>query len=597
MVRHPGSVKGAEPTDRPLGVSVRSIRLAALGTVLALLAALFSAASATAATPGIGTSIVETSIAELDLGDILSTRILGDDSIATIDKSVLAVPEAATILRPLSITSELLPALNKEIAPVETRSTGAENKMDYSTDLGNVLLPQIVDGSLTPATLSAIVDSTGAKAGLTNTLTNLVLGSGLLTVDSITAGLGANSLKDSTTSTRGVDVGAISGLNLGALLAGLGLPLNALALPDITELTDQLGLLGAGNPVADLLDDLDVVGTVPTTNTELDGLVSGIQGQIAAATAAITALTDLGVVCAAVPLNTLALAAPLLANLATLGLPLTANCNATLAALPGLLAADQLDLGGLLSGLLGMLDDIELLNVSGLEVGLTSKATDSVETSVAQVTAALGSLQVGNLEVIDGLDLGSATSQLVGTVAEVTSDLDSVLGVIGLSGLIDLSLLDTTGTGVSKTPTGYVQSVSKLVGVDLSIVPPEGLDGLVAGLPVVGSSIGGLLTAVPGFSSLPALPGTLGMESLNTLLGGGALDALEDGARLQLASVEGVALFLPQTAGGGTPTGTGGTLPRTGGDAGMTAFAVAAVIMAMLGMGIRRRVLAPVRVD
>src|SRR5687768_2829463 len=85
-------------TDRssPWGFSVRTIRLAALGTVLALLAALFSAASATAASPGIGTSVVGTTIAQLDLGDILSTRILGDDSIATIDKGVLAVPEAAT---------------------------------------------------------------------------------------------------------------------------------------------------------------------------------------------------------------------------------------------------------------------------------------------------------------------------------------------------------------------------------------------------------------------------------------------------------------------------------------------------------------------
>lgn len=575
---------------------MRTIRLAALGTVLALLAALFSAASATAATPGVGTSVVGTSIAQLDLGDLLSARILGDDSIATIDKGVLAVPEAATVLRPLTLTSELLPALNQSIAPVETRSTGVEKQTDYSTDLGNLLLPQIADGTLTPATLSAVVDSAGARAGLVNTLTNLVLGGGLVTVDSVAANLGANSAKESSTSTRGIDIGAISGLNLGALLAGLGLPLNALALPDITALTEELGLLGTGNPVADLLDDLGVVGAVPTTNTELDGVVSGIQDQITAAQGAITALTGLGVACAAVDLSTLALAGPVLAQLATLGIPLTDDCDATLAALPGLLAADQADLGGLLSGLLGMLDGMELLNVAGLDIGLTSTATDSVNTSVAQVTAAIGAIQVGNLAAVPGVDLGSQASAITSAVGDVTANLDSVLGVVGLDGLINLSLLDTTGTGVTKTPTGYVRSVSNLTGVDLSIVPPDTLDDLVAGLPVVGSSVGGILTAIPGFSSLPALPGTAGMELLNTLLSGASpVDALASGARLRLASVGGVAEFLPQAA--GTQTPTGGTLPRTGGTSDMAGFAIAGVIMAMLGLGVRRRVLAPVRVD
>ena len=585
---------------KPLGVLLRTIRLAALGTVLALLAALFSAASATAATPGIGTSIVGTSVAQLDLGDLLSARILGDDSIATIDKGVLAVPEAATILRPLTIASEALPALNKEIPPVETRSTGTEKKTDYSTDLGGLLLPQLVDGTLTPATLSAIVDSAGARAGLINSLTDLVLAGGLLSVDSVTADLGANAAKESSTSTRGLDVGAISGLNLGALLAGLGLPLDRLGLPAIEDLTAQAGLLGAGNPVAGLLSSLGIAGAAPTTDTQLDGVITGLQGEIAAAEGAITALTNLGGVCAAVPLSTLALAGPVLAQLATLGIPLTANCNTTLASLPGLLAADRSDLGGLLSGLLGLLDGIELLSVDGIDVGLTSKATDAVGTSVATVTAAIGAIEVGNLAAVPGVNLTSTADEILGTVSDVTDNLDAVLGVVGLDGLVNLELLDTTGTGVTKTPAGYVRSVSQLTGVDLSIVPPADLATLVSGLPALGSSVGGLLAAIPGLPAnvaTPVLPGTLGMESLNTLLSGASpVDALADGARLRLASVGGVAEFLPQTA-TGTPTGTGGTLPRTGGESGMTAFAVAAVIMAMLGLGIRRRVLAPVRVD
>jgi hypothetical protein len=581
---------------------VRTIRLAALGTVLALLAALFSAASATAATPGIGTSVVGTSIAQLELGDLVTARILGDDSIATIDKGVLAVPEAATILRPLTITSGVLPALNQSIAPVETRSTGAEKKTDYSTDLGNVLLPQLVDGSLTPATLSAIVDNAGARAGLVNSLTNLVLGGGLVSVDSITADLGANAAKEASTSTRGVDVGAISGLNLGALLAGLGLPVNALSLPDIEALTEELGLLGNTGPIFGLLTQLGIAGPVPTDAAGVHSIVTGLQAQIAAAAAAITSLTGLGAACGPVALSTLLAGLPLLgAQLTTLGIPTTALCDATLAALPGLQAADNADLGGLLSGLLAMVDGMELLNISGIDVGLTSKATDAVGTSVAQVTAAIGSIKVGNLVAVPGVDLGSSAAQVLDTVDDVTTNLDSVLGVVGLDGIVNLELLDTTGTGVTKTPTGYVRSVSNLTGVDLSIVPPADLATLISGLPAAPASIGGLLAAIPGLPaavSAPALPGTLGMEALNTLLSGASpVDALADGARLRLASVGGVAEFLPQVAGGGTPTGTGGTLPRTGGASDLTAFAVAAVIMAMLGLGIRRRVLAPVRVD
>jgi LPXTG-motif cell wall-anchored protein len=569
--------------------------------VLALLAALFSAASATAASPGIGTSVVGTTIAQLDLGDLVSARILGDDSIATIDKGVLAVPEAATVLRPLTVTSGVLPALNKSIAPVETRSTGTEKKTDYSTDLGNALLPQLVDGSLTPATLSAIVDSAGARAGLVNSLTDLVLGGGLLSVDSVTANLGADAAKESSTSTRGVDVGAISGLNLGALLAGLGLPLNALSLPDVEALTEELGLLGAGNPVAGLLTSLGIAGTVPTDAAGLDGVITGLNGRIASSTAALTSLANVAIVPVCDNIVPLGAAFALIPQLAALNLGLTnaSTCQAAVAAVTAALAADRLDVGGLLSGLLTMLDGLELLNISGIDVGLTSKATDAVGTSVAKVTAAIGSLKVGNLAAVPGVDLASTPAQVLDTVDDVTANLDSVLGVVGLDGIVNLALLDTTGTGVTKTPTGYVRSVSQLTGVDLSIVPPSDLASLISGLPLPAASVGGLLAAIPGLPggvAAPALPGTVGMEALNTLLTGAVpVDALAGGARLRLASVGGVAEFLPQAA--GTTTPPGGTLPRTGGTSDVTAFAVAAVIMAMLGLGIRRRVLAPVRVD
>jgi hypothetical protein len=330
-------------------------------------------------------------------------------------------------------------------------------------------------------------------------------------------------------------------------------------------------------------------------------VVTGIQGQITAAQGAITALTGLGAACTAVPLSTLALAAPLLAQLATAGVPLTTNCDDALSTdLPNLLAADQADLGGLLSGLLSMLDGMELLNVSGLDVGVVSQATDDPNTSVAKVLASVGDLQVGNLVSVPGVDLSATAEQITGAVDTVTGQLDSVLGVLGLDGIVSLKLLDTSGTGVSKTPTGYVRSVANLTGVDLAInLDAIDLPGLVSGLPVVGSSIGGILAGIPGLPAgvaAPALPGTDGMEALNTLLSGAtAVDALASGARLRLANVGSVAEFLPATA--GAPAPTGGTLPRTGGSTPLTGFAIAAAVMALLGLGVRRQVLATVRAD
>jgi hypothetical protein len=578
---------------------VRTIRLAALGTVLALLATLFSAGSATAASPGIGTSAVTTTIAQLDLGDLLSARILGDDSRSTIDKGVLAVPEAATVLRPLTIASGVpaLSALNKEIAPVETRTQGAEKKTDYSTDLDTIGLPQLIDGTVLPVSLSAIVDDAGARGGLLSTLSDLNVASGLVSVDSIVANLGTNAAKDSSLSTRGLDVDSIGALNLGALLAGLGLPLDSLDVADLSALTDALGLLDGTTALTTLLGSAPLSLPVPTDAAGLAGAITGVDTTFLDAAADLASLqntiaTTLAGVCGGTAL--------LVGVTGPLGLPAGTACNTALTTLTGDRNAAALDLKTLVGGLLNILDDTSLLTVSGLDVGLTSKATDAVGTSVAQVTAALGSLEVANLGVVDGLDLSATAAQITGLADTVTGQLDGVLGVLGLDGIVSLDLLDTTGTGVTKTPTGYVRSVSNLTGVDLNIdlsaLDLEAVIGNLTGGTAI-SSLLGPLSGVPGLPALPALEGVASMELLNTLLGNAApLGALADGARLRLAGVGGAAEFLPATA-GAPATPTGGTLPRTGGTSGMTGFAVAAVVMAMLGLGVRRRVLAPVRVD
>lgn len=549
-----------------------------------MLTALFSVGSANAATPGVGTAQATTSLLQLDLGDLLSADVLSDASQSTLDKAVTTVPEAATALFPLTLASETLDALNQQIAPTEVRSTGAEKKADYSADLGSVL-PQLVDGTLTPATLSALVDATGAKGGLLNNVADLSVGGGLLNVDAVAANLGTLAATDASTGARSINIDSISGLNLGALLAGLGIPVSDLDLATIENLVGSLGLLGAGNPVDALLDTLGIAGSVPTTGTELDGLVDGLDTALTDATADLTALNTAfpGAACT----NLVTLVDPLAS---TVGLPVGTTCTGALATLTTAVDDAAGQLSGLLNGLLGLVDGIELLNIDGIDIGVTSKATDAVSTSTAKVTAAIGTINVANLVDIPGTDVLAAVTSATGQLNDILETVDP-----GLLDLIDLKLLDTTGTGVSKNSAGYVQAISKLTAVDLGINPPEALGAIIDGLDLGGAdsiaSVIGALPAAPTSAALVSLPGTESADVLGTLLGG--VDALAGGARLQIASVNAAATFLPAAAPGtATP---GGTLPRTGGST--AGFAVVGVIMAVLGLSVRRQVLAPVRVE
>ena len=567
---------------------MRISRLAALGTVLALLAALFSVGSASAATPGVGTAQATTSLVQLELGDLLAVDVLTDASRSTLDKAVATVPEAATALFPLTLASGTVDALNQQIAPTEVRTTGAEKKTDYSADLG-ALVPALVDGTLTPATLSALVDATGAKAGLLNNLADLSLGGGLATVDAVAADLATLATKDASTANRTLTVDTISGLNLGALLAGLGIPVADLDLANIESLVEDLGLLGASNPVGALLTSLGLPASA-ATGTELDGVITGLQDTIANATAGLADLNDTGIVPVCDDVAPLGALFALIPELASFGVVATDTCQDAVATLTSALDANNLDLGGLLGGLLDLVDGMELLNVDGIDVGVASKATDAVDTSSAKVTAAIGTINIANLADIPGTDV-------IAAVTAVQTQLNDILDAIdpGLLDMIDLKLLDTTGTGVSKDNAGYVRSVANLTALDLSITPPADLTDIVAGLGLDGvGSIGNLLGAVPG-ATVPVLEGTAAADTLGTLLGGtgSPVDALVSGARLRIASTSAAASFLPAAAPGTTTPG--GTLPRTGGST--AGFAVVGVIMAMLGLSVRRRVLAPVRVD
>ncbi|MDQ1374207.1 MAG: hypothetical protein QOJ09_1545 [Actinomycetota bacterium] len=555
-----------------------------------MLAALFSLGSATAAVQGSGTSSAGTTLLQLDLTDLLTAKVIGDTSRSSIDKAV-GTPEAATVLHPLTLSSPVpaLAALNKDVAPTEVRTQSDQKTADYSADLGAVGgLPQIVDGTLTPASLAAVVDTVGARSGMLDNLADLTIAGGLATVDSVAADLGTSATKDASNGARTLAVGTVSGLNLGALLGGLGIPVDALSLPTIESLIGQLGLLGSGNPVADLMSTLGLGGSAPTNVAGLNTLVTTLQAALTTATTNLASLNTAfpGVACT----NLVTLTNPLAS---TIGVPVGTTCTAALATLTSNQTAAAGDVGGLLDGLLQLVDRTDLLTLDGINAGVTTKATDTVGTSVAKSVASIGAISVANLASVPGVDLTSTAAQVTAAVGSVTGQLDGILGTVSpdLAGLITVKLLDTSGTGVTKTATGYVQSVANLTALDLGIKPPATLGAIVAGLPA--TNIGDVLAGIPGFATLPALPGLASIDAVSTLLSAGTpVDALVKGARLRIASVNGVADFLPAAAAAAPPSNT---LPRTGGST--AGFAVAGTLMAMLGFGLRRRVLAPVRVE
>jgi hypothetical protein len=586
---------------------VRGFRLAVFATVFAVVGAFGAVTPAGAAVQGAGTGLISTSMLAVDLGDgLLGIRVLGDDTRSNLDK-LQGVPEGATTLRPLEVTSAVaaLSALNQALPTVGVRSQGPVDRKDnIGVDLGSLGLTQVVDGQLVGGALAALVDAAGAKSSMLTDLTNLSLVGGLVDVNSISTVLGASALNDFTESGRLVDVDAISALNLGALLDGLGIALPNLSLASLAGLLDQLGELDAGGEVENLLDALGLASAGDAAG--LTAVVNSLTTGIADATADLATLADTSLVPVCddiVPLPDPIAALVGVVSGTTCVDAVTAvtqrqtDGRTDLGGLLGIGTVDDPDVGGIqdLPGLLEILDDIELLSLEGVTAGLDAKATDDINTSVAKVKAAIGDLTVGGLTV-PGVDLLAGAQQLANVAGQVVGNVDDVLAMVDpdLAGLIAVDLLDTSGTGVSKQ-NGYVRSVANLIGATVSINPPSDLATILSDLDGL-TSVTELLSGagVPGV--LPVLPNVAGMNALETVLaaGGPVVQALAGGATVRVAGVSATSTFLPAGATPAAPTPTS-SLPRTGGDSGM--LAMAAVLLIALAAGIRRTVLAPARID
>lgn len=549
--------------------SMRKLRLAAAATSLTLISAATAVGTADAAEkPGVGTTQAATTLLGIELGNngsLLNLRLVGDDARATIDKAV-APTEAFSKLVPLSVTSSVIPALNISLPTLESRTPGGSgNVQTQSISLNNAVpglgaLPvSVVGGSLNLGSLSSSIDNGVAKSALDIASGNLDLVGGLVSVTELTSKLGATAAAGQADGFRGVKVGNIEVLNLGDLLEGLGLDLTDLPLASITGLLNELGLAVPG------------IGD----GTDLQGLIDGILVQVTDLTATLSgAGVDTSVVTNLV--NTLGLGNVIDTGVINaIGDPVARATE----------LIDQLQevVAGLLNTVLGVLDDITLLEVGGLEIGVVTKAVEDLSGSVADVTAKIGEVKVAGL-ALPGVDLGGTVAQVNGLVGTVNDTLGGVLGSIapGLSDLVDVSVLQEVTSVVNEG--GYNRTRAGIAGLTASIKPLAGLEGILGGL-TSGLSVGDLIAE--GGLPLPVLGGQ--MSALETVLG--TAQALTEGVTIKVAEVMAASDFAVAAAPVAV-SAPGGELPRTGGSTGLMGLVAAA--MAGLALAVRRFTRVPV---
>lgn len=517
---------------------------------------------------GVGSGLVSSTLLGIDIGELLQLDLLDDESLSTIDPAN-GEPISSAVFSPLKMASSVLG--DQSLGAVATSTTGAEDTESVSHNVGggNIPLP-VVNGLLT-GTLSSVVDGEGARSSLLAGVGDLALIGGLL-------GMGDNpEAVTFTTSaaaadaggTRGLDIPSLELLNLGNLLAGIGMPLGDLPLTDLVGLLDGLGVesipvVGGGTmptdqvvtTVTDLVADLGVLAALPAGSTLGDMGEADCLG--------LPALPVLGgLTCGALPTD---------------GLPLVGDLNNIV---DGTLIGDVVNLlEPILGGALPVLDDLNLLEVGGITAGMQATATDSVDSSVADVVANISSLKVAELDVFEDLDLTQGLDVLAGVGDTVSGLLNTGLG---LEGLLDIDVLEITEL---VAPDGdYTNALSGLTALGVNLDPSKilGVGILQAeSEPTASSILGGGLPVLGG--DMDVLGGVLGVTSI-----------LTEGLGIEVGVMESQGFFtpvaalppdiVPPAAQPVTPPADG-TLPRTGGDTAVPA--ALAVLLLGAAFGARR---------
>ncbi|MBW3547005.1 MAG: hypothetical protein KY452_02565 [Actinobacteria bacterium] len=519
------------------------------------------------ASTGVGTGSVRSTVLGVDVGSLLKLSVLDDQSVSTIDP-VNGEPVSSAVLNLLSVSSSVLGDLALPLA--STRTTGAENRAEVSGNTAANGIPLPVADGLLRGTLSSVVDENGARSSLLAGIGGDGLGlvGGLLGLaDAPEAVTFTTSAAPATAEgTRGLNIPALGLLNLGNLLAGIGLPLESLPLTDLVGLLEGLGI-----------DSVLVDGQQVATD-DLVATVTGLVGSLASLDAADDTAPLDGGLCETV--DGLLEPVPTVGGIGGLipGETADTTCDEILAVptadlpLVGELVGSVVDLlTPILEGVLPTLDGFELLSVRDVKASMVARATDSLETSVADVVASIGSLKVANLEVFDNLDLTQDLALLTGLGDTISSTLNSALG---LSGLLDVDLLKITEEVVADGD--YTKALSSLTAVGVTVNPLVGI--LQTSNEPTASDILGANGLTGG-----------GMGVLGGLLGG-VTSVLSDGVGISVGTLASEGRFTTASV-VAVPTKVStpdGKLPRTGTSTALPA--AMAVLLAGAALGVRRLV-------
>lgn len=641
-------------------------RAFAAGAVALILTALIAAPSSRAAgASGVGSAGGSTTLAALDTGDLLKLALVGEQSSATIDPAD-GTPTASESVTPLTVVSQTLPALDNLSTPaVATNSTGApDTKQTAQIDLASVPQPApLLSGTVNAASLSSLVDSSGAHSTMNATLANLAVASGIAKIDSASVDLGSVASPTQSSSDRTVTVNGITVLDLRALLQLVGLDLNKLPLQTLADLIQKLGLLDTLNAAtgqnfgsaADIVSALTTpaitnaqnavntaqaaVNTAQTTfdsaqsaldtaQTNLDSATAQVTSATSALNAAETAVTGAGLTDALcqLPINSvlpvctaLASAQAVLASATSAqGVAQTAfntaqtafntakaALDAAFAALNSALATLNSVLGqlqGVIDGLANTLELQPLLRVEGIEVGASSLAADTIDSSSAVTTAKIGNVKVGGIN-LGGVDVGATVDQVLALADQATQAVDNVLASISpqLANLVHIELFKHS-TDVSQNGN-YVNALAGITGLLATITPPDVcalLNDVLTKLPVGLNSLPGVtLPQLPISGVLSTLGSTLNCSVPGILQAQATIPVLTTPITLAAAQANSAAAFTPTqasttttststttttTAPGGTPTSSGTPtttnepLARTGADNALFLFAGALLL-------------------
>jgi hypothetical protein len=551
---------------------------AALAASVAALGTTASAGSA-AAPEGAGAGAVTTSVLDASLGDLLGVTLLEDVAASTTDPKVAPVG-ATSVFRDLKLSSTIS-ALNRVVG--EHRVSAPQGPSDVTTnllDLDSLGLGAVVHGTIEPLVMKALPNpsaSTSARARVTD----LGLLGGLAHLGVVNATDGTGSAPSGSQAVRAMSLDALSLLDLGKLLQGLGLDLLNLPLSVVSGLLTSFGI-----PV-----DLQGASSLAALVTSLRGSIDSLLGSLDASVFTVTA--------------------PVLSAIGSLGLPLPLQ-PALDSAVSTAVNALQSTLNTLISTVLGVLDSATLLKVNALDVATSAKAANTVGGSSATATGTLGSIQIGSI-ALPGIDLAAATAAVNDLLARITSALGNVLAPLGLGNLLSVRLFDRQA-GVTES-AGVVKAVSSITGMVVKLGAPS--PALLGQLDQPQTGIGSLLTATngrvaaraaasaaDGSATLAASPRALVAAAANPLEGVlGVTSVLSKGLTLRIGTVQSQAVQAvpgspvapaspanPATpaspSGVATVVTPDGKLARTGGEE--TSLALVALGLGAMALGGRR---------